>query len=191
MNIQDYYHQRFRADLAEFMGDTGVPYFGHSWRYDCRGLDRIASDWRAHFLICLYFTVLVDQTMHCHFPHLYHRFESLTRYPKFCHGLGQFQFNPRGILTVPTEIGFVRPEAIKPLLDDGMLLFVDEVLSFFRDQMAEVSARDFFDKLIYDPDVQIPEIFVLLDKTTAERVEYVAYKALRRAVETRVPSVAA
>ena len=66
MNIADYYHQTFRSDLAGFMGASSVPYFGHSWRYDCGGLERVPGPSRVGFLVCLYFTVLVDQSMHEH-----------------------------------------------------------------------------------------------------------------------------
>ena len=64
-----------------------------------------------------------------------------------------------------------------------MDLFVNEVISFFREHMSDIPASEFFDKLIYDADVQIPEIFVLLDPNTKDRIEYKAYRALRRAVE--------
>ena len=104
MEIKDYYLNDFRSDLAHFMPDKRLPYFGHSWNYDCGNLKKVPSERRAVFLICLYFTVLMDQAMHSHYPSHYSRFEELTRYPKFCHGLGQFQKNPRAILSVPADI---------------------------------------------------------------------------------------
>jgi len=181
--IADYYHSQFREDIQEFMGDTTVPYFGHSWSCDCRGLENVPVERRPEFLICLYFTVLVDQAMHAHYRAHYDRFQSLTRYPKFCHGLGQFQKNPRAILSVPVENGLVRHEEVEPLLCPGMELFVDEVADFFTNHMPEVTASGFFDKLVYDPDVQIPELFPLLDPKVRNRIDYQAYAALRAAVE--------
>ncbi len=90
------------------MGPSPVPYFGHGWPRNCREqLARLPSGNLARFLISLYFTVLVDQAMHAHFREQYPRFESLTRYPKFCHGLSQFQHNPRGILLGPVEQGVI------------------------------------------------------------------------------------
>lgn len=183
MSISEYYNRPFRSDLAAFMGTSSVPYFGHSWRYDCRGLDRVAAASRPFFLVCLYFTVLVDQAMHEHYRAHYQRFEQLTRYPKFCHGLSQFQHNPRGILSIPIERGFVSADEIHSQLEPGMELFVAEVVSFFRDHMPEISATEFFASLAFDPDVQIPLLVVMLDKTVAESTDYRAYAALQRAIK--------
>jgi hypothetical protein len=105
--MRTYYNEQFRTDLLAFMPRPDVPYFGHSWQTDCAGLNRVPAERRPQFLVCLYFTVLADQAVHAHFRHLHSRFEALTRYPKFCHGLGQFQKNPRDILDVPFERGQV------------------------------------------------------------------------------------
>lgn len=136
MNVRDYYLNDFRADLANFMPDPRLPYFGHSWEYDCRNLDRIPPDRRPALLFCLYFTVLVDQGMHAHFRPFYAKFESLTKYPKYCRGLGQFQKNPRGILLYPVERGLVSQEQLERLLKDGMELFVEEIDDFCRNPYA-------------------------------------------------------
>lgn len=119
MTIRDYYCNNFRSELAAFMPDAQVPYFGHSWTYDCGNLDKIPSETRSAFLICLYFTVLVDQAMYTHFRTDYARFEELTRYPKFCHGLGQFQKNPRAILLTPLERGMVNKDKLVKELPAG------------------------------------------------------------------------
>lgn len=181
--INDYYHSQFRADLARFLPRDDVPYFGHSWSFDCRGLENIVGENRAPFLMCLYFTVLVDQAMHAHFHAHYSRFEALTRYPKFCHGLGQFQKNPRAILTVPIDKGYVEKAVVEALLPAGMQLFVSETITFFRDHMPQISASDFFSKLVYDEDVQIPELLVMLDPAMKNHIEYIAYRALRKAID--------
>lgn len=182
-NIREYYLTEFRNDLIRFLPNQATPYFGHSWSYDCRGLENVARQKRAQFLLCLYFTVLVDQAMHEHFREAYSRFENLTRYPKFCHGLGQFQKNPRAILSTPDEKGLVDSVALESYCQAAMDLFVEEVVSFFREHMPSMAASEFFDKLIYDRDVQIPEIFVALDPATKDRIEYKAYRALRQSVE--------
>ena len=183
MTITEYYLQTFRSDLAAFMGASSVPYFGHSWRYDCRGLARVPSASRPCFLVCLYFTVLVDQAMHEHYPTQYQRFEELTHYPKFCHGLGQFQHNPRGILSVPIEQGLVSREVLHDQLEPGMELFVVEVVSFFGGHMPDISPSEFFHKLAYDRDVHIPLLVVMLDPSVAESTDYRACDALKRAVK--------
>ena len=183
-DIRNYYQFQFRHDLAQFLPSRDIPYFGHSWNYDCRGLENVSEKNRPAFLVCLYFTVLVDQAMHEHFRSHYARFESLTRYPKFCHGLGQFQKNPRAILASPIEKGFVDKLAVEAILSLGMILFVDEVVSFFRDHMPEIAPSAFFEKLVYDPDVQIPDIVVAVDPSVKEHIEFKAYRALRKAIES-------
>lgn len=64
-----------------------------------------------------------------------------------------------------------------------MELFAAEVVSFFRDHMPQISVAEFFAALTYDPDVQIPRLVVMLDKTVAESPDYRAYDAHRRAIK--------
>lgn len=185
MNITHYYHQEFRNDLTLFM-DMSSPlrYFGHCWHYRCIGVSRVPDLSRAAFLVCLYFTVLVDQAMHAHYRSHYDRFEDLTRYPKFCHGLCQFQHNPYWILVFPIKRSQVSRDELYFLLGPGMELFVDEVISFFEGYMPQISAAEFFAALASDPDVEISPVAVMLDKTIAESVEYRAYDALCRAIKS-------
>jgi hypothetical protein len=187
--MKDYYRNDFRADLLKFLGSSQVPYFGHAWTHNCREqLAGIPAERRAPFLICLYFTVLVDQAMHAHFRSTYARFEGLTRYPKFCHGLSQFQHNPRAILTTPVEQGVVPAREVLDLLPPGMALFVSEVIEFLRDHMPDISPAVFFDRLLNDPDVELPvSLLSLLNPDMEEDVGCVAYKELRAAVARAVP----
>jgi len=185
MDIKDYYLNDFRSDLTHFMPDARLPYFGHSWNYDCNNLDKVPTERRATFLICLYFTVLVDQAMHSHYPSHYSRFEELTRYPKFCHGLGQFQKNPRDILSAPVDKALVEQATIERYLLAGMHLFIDEVAAFFKEHMPDIEPAKFLETLIYDPDVQIPELLAMVNEELRDDVVYKAYKALRTAVDAR------
>lgn len=188
MDIKDYYLNDFRSDLTHFLPDARWPYFGHSWNYDCENLNKVPPERRAVFLICLYFTVLVDQAMHSHYPSHYSRFEELTRYPKFCHGLGQFQKNPRAILAVPVDKALVEQDTIERYLLAGMHLFIDEVAAFFKEHMPAIETDKFLQTLIYDPDVQIPELLAMVDENLGNDVVYKAYKALRAAVSARDPA---
>jgi hypothetical protein len=185
MQIRNYYHEKFRDHLLDFLPDTVMPYFGHTWQYDCCKLNIVDSQFRAAFLICLYFTVLVDQAMHAHFIEDYAKFEKLTRYPKFCHGLAQFHHNPRELLYVPVQIGLVNHENLESIIRGGMELFVDEVTDFFQRYMPQIKADEFFKKLIYDPDVQIPLILVLADAKRKEDIVFKTYKTLKTEVENR------
>jgi len=188
-NIEEYYNNFFQDDIKKFMVDhkyANLPYFGHSWEYDCRELNNIPKENRVLFIICLYFTVLVDQAMYTYYRKLYPEFEKLTKYPKFCQGLGQFQKNPRDLLFMPVEQGMVDKTEIIEKLSDGMALFVDETLDFFKNYLLQVSGKEFFEKLIYDRDVQIPLIFELLDKNVQSNVDYITYKALLKTVKQKL-----
>lgn len=184
--IKDYYHKQFRTDLALFMPDTRVPYFGHSWVYDCGNLNKIPKESRPDFLICLYFTVLIDQVMYTHYRSEYDRFSQLTQYPKYCHGLGQIQKNPRELLLVPVQRGMVNKEKMENELSPGMELFIDEVVDFFRSYITNIDPADFFDKLLYDPDVQIPLLIVMINPEMKDDIVVQAYEALRVAVEKKI-----
>lgn len=173
------------------MGSSPVSYFGHSWAHTCRDqLARVPSENRAQFLICLYFTVLIDQAMHSHFAEHYQAFQRMTQYPKFCHGLSQFQHNPRGILNVPVEQGVVSAQAINQFLPDGMTLLVDETVAYFAEQLQAIEPRDFFKKLIYDPDIQIPLLVIIADPRLKDDVVCVAYRELKTAVDRKLGSQA-
>jgi hypothetical protein len=166
----------------KFMQNPNVPYFGHSWSSDCRGLNNVPMETRPLFLICLYFTVLVDQAMYTYFQSHYHRFASLTQYPKFCHGLGQFQKNPRDILKIPVLKRMVDEIEIEKNLSVGMELFVEEVNDFLQNYMPYIDSADFFEKLTLDPDVQIPTIILKLNPEMKNDIDVKAYMSLRAAV---------
>lgn len=168
--------------MRGFMPDPRLPYFGHTWDFDCAGVENITEGDRAFFLICLYFTVLVDQAMYTHYKSYYEQFELLTKYPKFCRGLGQFQKNPRGILLMPIEKGMVKKANIDGFLNDGMGLFVDEVCDFFNQHMPQIDPSEFFDKLLFDADVQIPKIIALVDPEMENDTGVIAYEALKNAI---------
>lgn len=172
MDISDYYHRDFHTDLAAFIGPTSVPYFGHAWSHGCPGLHRVPESSRSCFLICLYFTVLVDQAMHAYHRGQYPAFERLTRHPKFCHGLGQFQKNPRDILAAPVAQRLVDRNELHSRLAAGMDLFVAEVGSFFSEHVPTISAEDFLVRLCHDPDVQVPRILATPGGRMAASTEY-------------------
>jgi hypothetical protein len=69
------------------------------------------------------------------------------------------------------------------MLPDGMELFVNEVVDFFQQHMQNITPTDFFDKLIYDSDVQIPLLIVMVNPEMKEDIVVKAYEALRGAVE--------
>ena len=69
-----------------------------------------------------------------------------------------------------------------------MHLFIDEVAAFFKEHMPAIETDKFLQTLIYDPDVQIPELLAMVDENLGNDVVYKAYKALRAAVSARDPA---
>lgn len=185
LEIRDYYQDQFRTDLTQFMPRADVRYFGHSWHVNCSGLEAIPVQRRPQFLACLYFTVLIDQAIHAHFRALHGRFDDLTHYPKFCHGLGQFQKNPREILDTPFEQKLVNGDALALIVPSAVELFVQEVVEFGETHMPDLSARDLFMALIDDPDVAIPLLVVHLRPELREFPGWIMFEALRAAVRSR------
>jgi hypothetical protein len=188
--MREYYQQHFQSDLKRFLPCSDLPYFGHGWDRGCPGLENVMPNHRARFLVCLYFTVLVDQAVYTHFPALYPRFGELTLYPKFCHGLGQSQKNPRDLLDTPVERGLVTGAALAEVIPEGMDLFVDELIDFSGRHLPELEPIDFFQKLLYDPDVQIPLLVPLLEPSVRQYPGWVAYESLRNAVAAKFPTLA-
>ena len=182
--MEDYYHNNFRTDLEAFFAGSRALYFGHAWSQNCgQQISKVPANNRPAFLICLYFTVLVDQAMHAHFRQHYREFADLTKYPKFCHGLGQFHHNPRDILSAPVDQGIVVTQDVKDLLPAGMTILVDEVVDFFKKHMPQIDPSNFFSALVFDPDVQVLGILSLINSELANDVVHVAYDALYEAAE--------
>lgn len=177
--IAAYYHAEFRADVASFMRGLPVPYFAADWDRGCRALERVPAPSRPPFLFCLFFTVLVDQAMHQHFRDFYARFEGLTSYPKFSHGVGQVNLKPVGILSEPIRHGLVRAVDVDAQLEPGMKLFVAEVVSFLRQHLPSISMKEFFDVLASDRDVRAPDPSGRAGKSEVHALAYRAYAALR------------
>src|ERR1043166_10234804 len=106
MSLEEYYLQKFRGDLALMfsgMDARDVRYrFGNDWVRECALLPRVPEANRPALLVCLYFTVLVDQGMHTHFLQFHRRFEKLTQYPKFLVGFGhEAHMNPILLFEIP------------------------------------------------------------------------------------------
>jgi len=71
-------------------------------------------------------------------------------------------------------------------LPAGMELFVDEVVDFFKRYMTNINPAEFFYKLIYDSDVQIPLLIVMINPEMKDDIVVKAYESLRAAVEKKV-----
>ena len=80
---------------------------------------------------------------------------------------------------------FVNQQQMEVILSDGMDLFVNEVFDFFEQYMDQINPNDFFEKLIYDPDVQIPILNVMLNPELKKDIVVKTYEALRNAVNKK------
>lgn len=49
-----------------------------------------------------------------------------------------------------------------------------------------INPADFFDKLIYDPDVQIPRLIVIINLEMKDDIVVQAYETLQSAVEKKI-----
>ena len=63
----------------------------------------------------------------------------------------------------------------------------NEVQDFCHKHMPEIRAQDFFHKLLYDRDVQIPLLLVLVEPALKNDIVVKAYGSLREAVERKFP----
>ena len=79
----------------------------------------------------------------------------------------------------------VNQEELESLLQPGMELFIDEVIDFFQRYMPQIKAEAFFKILIYDPDVQIPLIFTLVDANLRDDIVFRTCEALKTEVQNR------
>lgn len=159
MRLHEYYQNDFQQDLtALFHGirppEARIVTLGYDWVDRCTFLARVPLAHRPAFLLCLHFTILVDQAMHAHFLLWYTEFEKLTMYPKFRLGLGHPAYlNPTRILEDPIRCSLVAESDIRALIPEGMSLFVEETDDFSKRHMPQIAASDFFERILSDPDV--------------------------------------
>ncbi len=183
--MYEYYHNKFAQDLGVFISESTTPYFGHHWISGCKKILKIPTGQRAEFVTCLYFTVLVDQAVYTHYRHLYGKFENITKYPKFCHGLGQSQHNPRQILDTPFDQGLITESEYDAVLSDGMRLFVEEVIDFCTKHMPEIEPSEFFEKLQHDRDVAMPLMLGMIDPSIEKYPAWKAYRSLADSIKAK------
>ena len=164
MSLHQYYHQHFRQDLQSLFHNIPAPEarivaLGYNWIEGCSFLKRVDPDSQPAFLVCLHFTVLMDQSMHSHFRFNYGEFEKLTLYPKFRLGLGHPAYlNPVRILEEPIARQLVEESAVRSLVAESMQLFVRETDDFFTHHLPAISAIDFFGRVLDDPEVAMKHV---------------------------------
>ena len=185
MTFEDYYTKKFERDLMLFY--TAMPegmrkHFQRSpdsysismnFLVDPEmALKVIPLEDRPNFAVCLYFTALVDQSMHYHFRNSYERFRMLTNYPKLtgaCPGGCQHMANPRIALKCmnlfdcdPSEYINSRSETVersqvilKPIVEEGIAYFLKDFPGFLRTYFPEITEPESFARRVLSQDYSL------------------------------------
>ncbi|MEN9549969.1 MAG: hypothetical protein RIR12_2560 [Bacteroidota bacterium] len=185
-SFEIYYKQDFQRDLLNFVGqipvdgnkhydrsEFNIQYFFLTPQY--KYLDIIPEDRQGLFAVALFWTVLVDQTVHSNYRHTYQTFQKKTLYPKFIGNCtapslmssecGHHQ-HPRKILQAindTTDKGnrfdfereiFKKDESSQPRQFIDYLTFLaqskqvmqNEIKDYFENHQPEISYTDFWTK---------------------------------------------
>jgi hypothetical protein len=60
------------------------------------------------------------------------------------------------------------------------------MVGFFQNYMNHINSAEFFKELIYDSDVQIPLLIVMINPEMKDNIVVQAYEALRAAVDKKI-----
>lgn len=155
MSIKSYYHERFASHLSKMVVRHSPGHPGYVTHYEIenpqRGVRSLSIEDRPYFVLCLFFTVLIDQAMYAYGPGGHNSFKTLTKYPTWG-VLGGANSNPWGVIGVALCNKLVKEPAILNIADEAMQLFVDEVEDYFRKYLPQDSAKEFLAHMQADPD---------------------------------------
>lgn len=209
MNIQDYYNHQFRTDFQQFWQSLkqygsvsrcrgSLLRQGHNtgaWQnenqFSCWDLSLFAHDHLkgmneerlARFACSLFYTILMDQLMYCHFSDNYREFYQLTRYPKMdssCEWAGGIDMaRPHAVLQVVSdERTFdyflklpirVRPEFMKATFKCFAEFMVDDIQQFFLEHDLNVRPSTVLQVIVNDEDCTYGEFGELLKRAIANK----------------------
>jgi hypothetical protein len=185
MKFEDYYTKKFEHDLRKFyatMPEGMRKHFSRSPEsYSISmnflvepdlALKVIPLEDRPSFAVCLYFTALVDQSMHYHFRQYYERFERMTNYPKLtgaCPGACMYMAHPTIALKCtnlfnsdPSEYINSRNETIersqailKPIVEEGIVYFLKDFPQFLRTYFPEIPEPESFARRVFCQDYTV------------------------------------
>ncbi len=158
MEFEQYYKSRFKNHYGKFISQ--IP--DESKYHDDRERKEIITIQRSrlsnkytylnflvreeykHFIIALYYSILVDMVFFTYYREDYHKFQSLTGYPKFigdCLNTCRFHLEPNAIFNV-IQIKFnFRERIIK-----AAPLMQNEVLCFLKDYLPEIDGSVFWNR---------------------------------------------
>lgn len=169
--FEEYYRQHFQSDIQRFMMSIPPESRNHEQdksiftiQYerltkDTPHLDTIAPEFRAHFAIALFLSVLVDEVCYTHFKPFYTRFRLLTQYPKFignCPGGCHYHFHPREIFAAINysrdgRNSNKRPNvSVSEAFNESSDVMKEEIFDFFNRQLPEVSPSEFWKRCVIE-----------------------------------------
>jgi len=185
MKFEDYYTKKFKHDLRKFYATMPEGMRKHLYRspgsYSISmnflvdpemALKVVPLDDRPNFAVCLYFTALVDQSMHYHFRQYYDRFERMTNYPKLtgaCPGACMYMAHPTIALKCvnlfdcdPSEYINSRSETVersqvilKPIVEEGIAYFLKDFPHFLRTYFPEITQPESFARRVLCQDYSL------------------------------------
>ena len=172
MALVEYRNQQFNADLngmnfiipnevilsnpSDFNLDEYTVFFGkQDWENLNIDIDHIEEENYKYFFLCLFTITIIDLTVFKYFNEQYNAFREITKYPKFgwC-GFGPHYENPRKILDLPAEEGYLNIDVIN----------LDEYYNFFELELENsvyhhgIEPIDFINRLLLDNDIVIHDM---------------------------------
>lgn len=174
-----YYTRFFQKDLVNFM--ERVPYNPHrkfnEEIYNIQYflltsnycfLDTVPKDRRSHFIVALFWVVLIDQVCYTHYHSVYPAFQNNTKYPKFignCPGTCQYNLHPRKIFnavnyySINTRGGIYNGFKLKQkrdrvhyytTLEQSKPIMMQEIKKYFQNNQPEVGWKEFWERCQFE-----------------------------------------
>lgn len=172
MTYADYYRQKFRADLLDFISSLpsrGLHHSANKAEYTIqysrltkgtKHIDVIQENHRDNFVVALFFTVLVDMVFYTYYKPDYPKFQKLTMYPKFigdCLSACRVHFHPSAIFEGVNNSSWMdttisgRPD-INPSKSFNQAIGVmkNEVYDFFEKHMQQIDPEEFWNRCTFE-----------------------------------------
>jgi hypothetical protein len=172
MALVEYRNQQFNVDLnsmhfiipnevildnpLDFNLDEYTVFFGkQDWENLDRDIEQVEEENYKYFFLCLFTITIIDLTVFKYFNTQYIAFRENTKYPKFgwC-GFGPHYENPRKILDLPAENGYLNLDVIN--LDEYYRFFELELENSVQNHGIE--PIEFINRLLTDNDIVINDM---------------------------------
>jgi hypothetical protein len=158
MEFEKYYNSLFRTHYSQFISQ--IPdesrYHDDPERKEIITIQRsrlsnkynylnfLKKEEYNHFIIAMYYSILVDMVFFTYYQEDYHKFQSLTQYPKFigdCLSTCRFHLEPNDIFKIIS-----RKIDYKKNLSEAIPVMKIEVLNFLKDYLPEIDGEIFWNR---------------------------------------------